>query len=202
VVAPKRLLIVEGEGSRNHALKIECREAFTRLQERAGVGRRKAKVMPAGGRKQAYDVFCSELQRASRDDVVVLLVDAEDVITAPTRWGHVRARTGDGWERPAGATEDHLHFMAVIMETWLLADPPALQAIVGPGFDASKIPAWPKLEDVPKAAIYDALRRATHAGGTAYDKGAHSFKALARVDAAKLEAACPSALALFEHLRR
>lgn len=192
----QRLLIVEGGGDHNAELKTACREAFTKLQEAAGVKNR-ARVRPAGGRKAAYDLFCHELSEAAEGDLVALLVDAEDVVTAKSRWEHVAHRPGDGWKKPDDATEDHLHFMAVTMETWLLAEPSGLKAVFGPAFKPDEIPKWFGFEAVPKSTINATIAKAT--GG--YDKGRHSFRALAKVSTPALEAACPSAKALFDHLR-
>lgn len=200
----KRLLIVEGGGDHNQALQAECREAFRKLQESAGLGGRLARVYPAGGRKAAYDLFCAELGRAGPGDSVVLLVDAEEVVTAAKRWQHVKDREGDGWQKPAGTTEEDIHFMAVVMETWLLADPAALEQVFGDQFDQTRLPAWPDLEAVPKSAIYDVLRKATTTKDKphgAYDKGQHSFKVLKAVAAPQLQYRCPSAKAFFDHLR-
>lgn len=132
---------------------------------------------------------------------MVLLVDSEEVVTAATRWEHVRGRQGDGWERPSGAGEEHLFFMSVVMETWLLADPSALAATFGAAVDLSRLPAWPALEQVPKDRVYAALRDATGHGRGSYDKGKHSFKVLERVNPVTLAARCPSAAALFDRLR-
>lgn len=197
VVRPRRLLVVEGGGNDNQALKAECRRAFAELQRSAGI-RRRARTIVAGGRAQAYDRFCNELSEASSGDVVVLLVDSEEVPTSNSRWKHVAQRKGDGWSQPPNATENDLHFMTVVMETWLLADPAALQAVFGRRFKAGAIPAWPDLEAIPKSTVYSTLEKATSHG---YDKGQHSFKALARVDASRLQAACPAARALFDRLR-
>jgi hypothetical protein len=201
---PKRLLIVEGGGDHNQALQAECREAFTRLQESAGVKER-ARVCPAGGRKAAYDKFCAELGKAGEGDRVVLLVDAEDVVIAKTRWQHVRTRFDDSWHQPEGTTEEHLHLMAVTMETWLLADPSSMKLVFEQRFDESKIPKWTSLESVPKSDINQALKTAItprNDRDRGYDKGRHSFRALKHVSASTLESKCPSAKALFDTLRR
>lgn len=197
MVARKRILIVEGGGDRNHALQIECRRAFQALQKSAGLTGTLARVYPEGGRKQAYDLFCAELKEAGAQDRIVLLVDAEEIVTASARWQHVKDRQGDGWEKPPGADESHLHFMAVTMETWLLAQPSALAKVFVAAFKPDAIPQWPNLEKVPKATINTTIDKAT--GG--YDKGQHSFRALAEVSAPALEASCASAKTLFDQLR-
>jgi hypothetical protein len=205
MVAPKtgkRVLIVEGGGDHNQALQTECRKAFKALQESAGIPR-KARVCVAGGRTKAYDRFKSELKTAQEGDRIVLLVDAEEVVAqGQTRWGHVKQRGGDGWEMPSGATEDNLQFMAVVMETWLLAEPTGLETALQGVFDAALVPKWPDHEAIPKQKIYDTLKRATTGQARdGYDKGQHSFKALMAVQATVLAARCPSAKSLFDVLK-
>ena len=172
------------------------------LQESAGLKGRCARVVVGGGRKAAYDAFCQLLSESAKGDSVWLLVDAEDAVVASSRWEHVRTRVGDGWKCPPGATENHLHLMNQVMETWLLADPAALKEVFKARFAPAAIPAWPDLEAVPKLTIYDALKKATGAGTNAYDKGQHSFKVLALVDATKLAQACAAAAALFTSLKK
>lgn len=99
----------------------------------------------------------------------------------------MKARKGDGWERPAGATDEQLHFMHVCMETWLVADPDALTRVLGSKFDKSKLPAFASLEGSNKQKLYDALSAAakpTPSGD--YGKGDHSFRVLAEVAPASL----------------
>jgi hypothetical protein len=210
----KRTLVVEGGGNNNQALQAELRRAFQSLQAKADVPK-KYGVVAAGGRQRAYEKACQIAMEASAEDRIVLLVDAEAVfkppdtedvddanekvrLTAAARWDHVGARDGDHWGRPEGSPEVRLHFMAVNMETWLLADPPCLQAVVGDRFNGDRIPRWPSLEAVPKDAVMRAIEAAT--GG--YQKGAHSFKALEKVNVRVLRDLCPEADALFAALLR
>jgi len=189
VKAKKRVLFVEGGGDQNPSLASECRRAFSMLFERAGVKRR-PKVVACGGRKRAFDQFCVALAEAKDD--VWLLVDAEEPVAGASfdPWAHVKARPGDGWERPGAATDEQLHLMTVTMETWLVADRAALTAVFGSKLDASKLPAeGAALETKTKAAINTALQQATKPTKAGpYGKGAHSFKVLAQVSPDKLRA--------------
>jgi hypothetical protein len=125
VVSPLRKLFVEGGGNHNGALKTECRRAFTALLERAGCKGR-PQVIPCGGRQNAYEQFCTAIRGGEVS--ALLLVDAEAPVVERDPWRHVAQRPDDKWQKPAGATEDHLHLMVQCMEAWFLADRQALHA--------------------------------------------------------------------------
>lgn len=96
VKPPKaRQLYVEGGGDKNPSLRTECRRAFSKLFEKAGITN-KPRVIACGGRKSAYDQFCTALEEAESE--AWLLVDAEEVAPCPPvdPWAHVKARPGDG----------------------------------------------------------------------------------------------------------
>jgi len=198
---PARRLFVEGGGDDNEALKTECRRGFRKLLEKAGLEGRMPRIVACGGRKAAYDQFCTSMNKAAADDVAVLLVDAEDKVTETSPWKHVEQREGDHWKKPGGATDDDLHLMIECMESWFLADKEALAEFFGQGFREASLPANPKVEEISKSDIYNGLRSASkNTQKGAYGKGSHSFKVLALVDPAKVREAAPSADRLFEHL--
>lgn len=122
-------------------------------------------------------------------------------MTQDDPWQHVAQREGDHWEKPDGATPDHLHLMVETMEAWLVADPDALARVFGKGFRREALPARPDLEKVSKAELYRCLEAATkNTKAGPYGKGEHSFKVLAEVDPAKIEQASPWAARLFQAL--
>ncbi|MEQ1504848.1 MAG: DUF4276 family protein [Myxococcota bacterium] len=185
-----RELYVEGGGDRHPTLASECRKAFSKLFEAAGI-EQKPRVIACGGRKSAYDAFCLALSEARAE--VWLLVDAEDLPRPPSPsdpWTHVASRPGDRWAKPSSATDDQLHLMTVCTETWLLSDRDALTAVFGPKLDVNKLPAeGASLEKKSKAFVYDALAAATKGTPSGeYGKGSHSFKVLAKVRPTKLRA--------------
>ncbi len=200
MVKPMVKLFVEGGGD-SDALKTECRQAFTKLLERAGVKGRMPRVVACGARRNAFEQFCTALE--GKGDLAILLVDAESAVTHKSPWDHVATREGDKWVRPKGATEEQLHLMVECMESWFLADPRALAAFYGRGFHASKLPTG-KPESLSKADLYSKLKEATKDTKTkgSYGKGAHSFKLLATLDPSLVAAACPWAAKFFESLRK
>ena len=91
--------------------------------------------------------------------------------------------------------------MVQLMETWFLADRGALRRYFGAPFRENAVRQWPALEAVPKATVLETLDRATAACRNRYAKGRVSFELLARIDSARVEAACPHARALLDRLR-
>ncbi len=183
MVSPPRKLFVEGGGNHNDALKTECRRAFTAFLERAGFKGRMPRVVACGGRRNAYEQFCTAIDGG--EGSAILLVDAEAPVVAGDPWQHVAQRPGDEWDRPAGATEDHLHLMVQCMEAWFLADRRALEKFFGQGFRGNALPAATCVpEDVDKLELYNRLKQATAKTKTkgTYNKGKHSFKLLATLD--------------------
>jgi hypothetical protein len=60
-IRPRGLvLIVEGGGDHNPSLATDCRRAFTRLMEKAGLQGRLPRTIAAGSRKGAYDEFIEQ----------------------------------------------------------------------------------------------------------------------------------------------
>lgn len=190
-------LFVEGGGD-SETLRKECRAAFGALLERAGFAGRMPRIVACGGRGRAFDHFKTKARELRDGEAAILLVDSEDPVKDPSRpWAHVAARIGDEWERPDGATDDSIHFMATCMETWIVADRKALQERYGKDLRERHLPeANAALERRRRQEVLKALFDAT--GGAererAYAKGKKSFELLAQVD--------PAALRILPHYRR
>lgn len=186
-------LFVEGGSTQSSDLDVACRRAFSKLLGGAGL-KRMPRIVASGSRGDALRQFETALR--TEDVHAVLLVDSEGPIAEHDDgswhpWDHVRDRPGDGWVKPAGATDDQLHFMVQCMESWFLADPDALADFYGQGFQRSALPARPDIENVDKQTLFASLENATRKTKTkgSYDKGRHSFALLAKIDPSKVRAA-------------
>lgn len=182
-------LYVEGGGD-SHSLIIRCREAFREFLEKAGFNGRMPRIIACGGRQAAYDRF-----KTSNDskETSLLLIDSEEFVTSHSPWDHLANRSGDGFTKPANATDDHCHFMVVCMESWFLADKDALSSFFGQGFNANSLPKNTNVESISKKDIYDGLQNATRHCKTQapYGKGKHSFDILLKIDPEKVcDASC------------
>ena len=170
-------VFVEGGGSKK-ALKAACREGFRKFIENAGLAGNMPVVVPCGARGNAYNDF-----RAAHaaGESALLLVDAEGPVTAPGPWQHLKSN--DGWDRPAGATDNHCHLMVQAMESWFLADRAGLASFYGQGFRVQDLPQNSNIEAVSKPDTLNGLAQATR--GTrkgSYKKGVDSFQILEKLD--------------------
>ena len=190
-------MFVEG-GGRGDSSLIECRRAFSLLFERAGLKGRMPQVIACGPRQRAFDMFEQACKDNHRDSL--LLVDSECAVTHTSPGEHVRSRRGDGWSKPAGATDDDLHLMVECMEAWIVADRQVLRAHYGQLLQENALPSRENIEEVPKAELHGALERATRQAG-GYSKGKDSFALLGAVDPGALRT-CPWAWRFFAELAR
>lgn len=200
-------VFVEGAKAGRADLNTACRAGFTALLEKAGMGRRMPRIQPCGSRQLAFKAFCNALEKAGQDDVFLLLVDSEAMVTAQDPWEHVRQRKGDGWEVPSGATAEHLHLMVQMMESWFLADADALARHFGKNFRREALPSRPDIEVILKKDVEAGLEAATKATSFgAYRKdepgtAEKSFELLAEIDPKRLEQ-FPWARRFFDAVRR
>lgn len=180
-------IYVEG-GADSAKLDAELRQLFQHLFKGWGLDGCLPRVVACGSRRDAFNDFKTALKKAKPNEKIVLLVDSEEYPTVPLKWQHVVNR--DSWEKPDNADESNIYFMAVCMESWLLADVAVLANFYGEGFNESKLPKVASnafIESLGKKSINDGLERAikdTQKG--VYSKGAHSFKILNQLDAQKV----------------
>lgn len=165
-------IYVEG-GGKGPDLRNRCRKAFQSALRGVSFARGKPKIVACGPRAEAYDKFCIHLKN-SPTKPAVLLVDAESPIAVGSDvWEHVRTRAEDKWERPESASADHLHLMAVCMETWFLADPGAMEKHFGAQFKPHKLPG-DRFESLSKERVFAALEVATAECKNPYEKASAS----------------------------
>ncbi len=184
-------IYVEGGGDDN-AQRSRCREGFRRLLERVVVKGAQPRIIACGSRREAFKSFKLACENPAEDTTYLLLVDAEDPVAVEHGpWKHVATRQGDGWERPATATDDSLHFMAVTTETWLIADPVALAAYYGKGFRQTTLPTVADLESVSKSDVNGALARATKPTKKKRYEKSHGWELVGRISPDVIRRRCP-----------
>ena len=190
-------IFIEGGGTASDGVFTE---GWRKFFVAAGLLGRMPRVVRGEGREQTFDKFKTALQRQSRDEVVILLVDSEGPVAAGhSTWQHLRSR--DNWEQPQGAADDSAYIMVQVMETWFLADRDALRSFFGPQLNENHFSQWPNLEDVDKETVLNALERATSNCQKPYRKGRVSFGLLGRIDPQQVAVACPHANQLLTYLR-
>jgi hypothetical protein len=192
-------IYVEG-GGHGQLLDTLFRQGWAEFFKKAGLSGRMPKVVRGTSRERTFDLFKIAVRNARREELPLLLVDSENPVgTGQTTWNHLR--THDGWERPEGVGEDQAFLMVQVMETWLLADRGLLRRYFGSALRENHLRPWPRLEDVPKRTVLDALHKATRGCPTPYAKGKISYELLRELNPRIVEEACPQASALLKHLR-
>lgn len=170
------------EGGGNKDLDSRCRKGFRKfLDGIIELKNRRPALVACGARAQAFDRFSTHVKNHP-EEPALLLVDSEaPIAVGVSRWEHVKKRSEDRWECPAGAEERQLHFMAVCMETWLLANRESLSKCFGDGFNIKKLPSQDNLEMVPTDRVIAAMKQATEKCKQPFEKGKVAFAALASV---------------------
>ncbi len=171
-------------------------DAFLREPRQAATARTwRWQVVCCGDRGRAFKAFREEIEHGG-SVIVVLLVDSEDPVTAATFREHLEMR--DRWNL-SFASDDRIHLMVQTMETWIVADRPALKDYYGEELDESELPGLNDLEAVP--AVDKALERATrNTGKGEYRKIGHASDLLRRINPDAAQERCPACRRLFETL--
>ena len=148
-------IYVEGGGDRRKELISECRRGFSEFFKKAGFKGSMPRIIPCGGRKEAYNDFRTAIEAVGPNEFIVLLVDSEDpvedlVADQIDPWIHLKSREGDKWAKPDSAGQDNAHLMVQCMEAWFLADKEALSAFYGNGFREGALPKNPEIEKIAK----------------------------------------------------
>lgn len=178
-------IYVEG-GGKNHDTLARCRQGFHGFFGKFVSAGRQPKVIACGDRGTTFDRFRTALSEY-QDAFVILLVDSErSIAPGVAPWMHLKMR--DGWDQPAGATDDQAHLMVQCMEAWFLADKDVVADYYGEGFNPNTLPGQQDIEQIDKGDVVRALENATRNTRTKgqYHKTRHGFELLARIDPAKV----------------
>ncbi len=191
------MIFIEGGGDESSG-KAALRQGLGALlapqRARARQKRIAWDLVLCGGRNATFDAF-QHATRDPRNGVVALLVDAEGAVAsadAAGRVAHLSTRKGDGWDL-SWADPERVHLMTQSMETWIVADPEALQSHYGQGFAIASLPKRTKLDEEDRHAISRALEtstKATQKGG--YHKIHHASALLQKIRPDKVSARCES----------
>ena len=186
----KITLYIEGGGD-GKDLKSALRRAFQTFFKKAGFTGKLPRSISCGGRRIAYDDFCIALADANKDEFPILLVDSESAVPSGTSpWAHLSRH--DNWDKPSGASDDHIHIMTQVMETWFLADQQALAKYYGENFQSKMLPKNPLIEAISKDDVLKGLENSSKATTKgAYNKGGHSFEILAQIDPERVQSVAP-----------
>ena len=195
-------LYVEGGGDspEQHA---RCREGFRKLLEKAGFAGRMPRIVAGGGRSATFDRFRTATRASAPDNYPVLLVDSEEPVPGlASPWTGLQTR--EGWERPAGVTDEQAQLMVTCMETWLIADRAALRGYFKAALNENALPPLHELEQRSRQDVQEALENATRLCGRErqYRKGKRSYQVLAALQPATLRQHLPHFQRLIETLNR
>lgn len=193
-------IFVEGGGDIKTTL-TRCREGFSKYCSKLAPLSHRPSIVACGGRQQTFDRFKTAVLESRAGEVCVLLVDAEDRVTARTPVEHLRAR--DGWVFPV--LHHHKVFVMVqAMEGWFLADRQALTEFYDGGFLARSLRGSPTdIEAVRKDDLEPCLKHASKSTKTKgeYHKTKHGFELLGMIDPTKVGNASPHAARFHQFLR-
>ena len=156
------------------------------------------KLVCCGSRDQAFGFF-RDFQEHDGYDKPVLLVDAEGLVQCNSTRKHLQER--DNWKM-SFCSDDSVHLMAQVMETWISADPIALENYYGNEFETNLLSKSVDLEIVPKEQISSELKQATR--GTTkgeYHKIRHASEILKKLDANRVRKRCLHCDSLFQTMR-
>lgn len=154
------------------------------------------RVVACGSRNGPHDAF-QNANQTSPETFSVLLVDSEGPVTQPPRT-HLKQR--DRWTL-TGISDDSIHLMIQVMETWIIADADSVATYYGQHFLKNALPRAQNLEGIEKERIYDALKHATAKTLKGqYHKIGHAAALLEMIDPAIVRRRCPSCHRLFATL--
>lgn len=199
---------MEGGGSSKEQ-KAELRLGFDGLFAEAKSAARGKRLslnfICCGSRREAYEAFLYA-HYANPDRINALLVDSESAVAsvprertsdAALRRDHLQQRQsadgrgqGDGWNL-AHVDPERIHLMVQCMETWIVADPEALEGFYKQGFRGNRLPQRLNLEEESKNDVIAKLEGATEDSGKGkYAKIRHASKLLVLLNPEKIAKRC------------
>lgn len=189
-------VFVEGGGDHPRT-KTACRKAFRMFFERALGNGPKPRITASGSRNEAYRDFCNARQHDA-ETFSLLLVDSEDPVE-PGRSAGAHLRDRDHWTEPL--PDEMVHLMVQCMESWFLADKPAVAEYYGQGFQESALPRNPRIEEILKVDVLNGLNQAARLTTKEnYLKAKHGFEILERIDVQAVRQRSPRAEGFFQIL--
>ena len=192
-------IFMEGGGKGNPDAHSRLRAGFGLLLTALGVSPH-PRIVACGPRGNAFRKFSGALARGEK---AMLLVDSESPVASQNRgrpWAHLAEN--DKWARPAGASDDDAHLMVQCMESWFVADPDALAAHFGRGFNADKLPGDLDVEEVVKSDILGGLAAAAKKSGGEYRKVRDGFALIGIICPFRVAERAPHAKRFFDALRQ
>jgi hypothetical protein len=193
-------ICVEGGDSAEQKAQLRVGlDALLRTQKDLSRQRRiKWAVAFCGSRRLAFDAFLNAVECSDTETLVVLLVDSEEAVASEVDDPHLDAEVRrdhlvrrDHWNFK-GVPPSRVHLMVQCMEAWIVADPEALANFYGEKFRIQDLPVRGNLEEEPKLAIYEKLKRATRSCRKGeYAKIRHASKLLALICPGKVADRCP-----------
>jgi hypothetical protein len=84
------------------------------------------RLVPCGGRNETFNAFL-HATRTTADEIIVLLVDAEEPVSATTPAGRVAHLQKAGCDL-SSVVPERVHLMIQCMEAWIVADSEVLKS--------------------------------------------------------------------------
>lgn len=181
------------EGGGNPETDLACRRGFRTYLMSLGLDGRLPRVRSYGDRDRTIERFREAVAGSSPDDLPILLVDSDQALSANDLLQPMNFLRRVGIDLVSGTSIIQYHGWVQCFETWLVADPAALEQFYGSqGFDKNKLPKHTNLESIPPKELEQSLINATRGTGVGkYSKGQHAFAILAYLDPTKISGASP-----------
>jgi hypothetical protein len=172
-----------------------CREAFGRFFEAAGVPPGRFRVQMCGGRSATAKEY-SHFSTAND----LLLLDSEEPLQVNDPWKHLADRQGDKIVRPVGRKPHHCHLMVTCIECWFLADQKLLDSRFGRiRAEARNVELVSRQEAKTRL---DEGRRKASGGKLGYLKGKDQVPSLKTLNPVEVQRKSAQARRLIEELKR